>query len=71
MNEPIGSIKAFYTVWNPAAASPPSRTYDTAEQARAVARSMAEKHPGEFFYVAHVEGYAYKPRYPTAEYKAL
>jgi hypothetical protein len=41
----------FYTLWCPTFPTPPKKTYDSSEQAHAVAKSMATKQPGDEFHV--------------------
>jgi len=51
--------------------APSPRTYDTEKQAHAVARSMAEKIPGQTFVVYEATGFTHVPAKPITEVYAL
>jgi hypothetical protein len=61
----------FWIIWNPKASMPSTKMYFTPDQARAVARKMAEEFPGQSFYVMHTEGVAWKPATPVDTYTPL
>lgn len=51
------TIEPFYVVWNPARGLPRYR-HDTLDAAKAEAERLANKHPGEEFFVLDVRGRA-------------
>ncbi len=76
MNKPmpdgntLHTARSFYILWNPGSPDTPVRRYQTITQARGVAKTMAEKHPGEEFIIMQARGSAKtpKPKFDLVDY---
>ena len=60
-----------WIIWSPTSKQAPQKRFFSPDQARAVAHSMAEQHPGQEFYVCKLEGVAVKPLVQPDTYKPL
>jgi len=50
--------KGRYILWNPSAKTPPQKTHDSYEEAERIAKIMAERNPGNKFYIMKAEAVA-------------
>lgn len=45
----------FWLIWSPTGPTPPRRRIDTRAEAKRIAEDMAQRHPGQRFYVLRAE----------------